>query len=213
MKNSYTIKFDPYTTWFTSDYHLYHNRIISLSSRPFSSVMEMNEEIRDRHNALVGKKDAVFNLGDLMLLPKNVTQEEINEAIDFLKTFNGVINYIPGNHERHTYYVNLPNWIHRAPLLNICSLDDSEQGIVLCHFSLRTWNKAHHGTWHLFGHSHGGLKDDNGERFSDNKKSLSMDVGVDTNNYKPYSYQDIKTIMSTKEFSPVDHHGLSIARS
>ena len=35
-----------------------------------------------------------------------------------------------------------------------------------------------------------------------------MDCGFDTNGeFKPYSYQEIKEIMSNKEISKLDHHG------
>lgn len=208
MRQYHPLRLKDSNVWFTSDYHLFHKNIIRLSSRPFDSVMEMNEEIRDRHNALVSKDDTVFNLGDLMLLPRQVTKEEIEAAVDFLKSFNGNINYVVGNHEQHIQYVNHPNWVARDPLVEIIVPNGTErgQGVILCHYALRTWDAAHYGTWHLFGHSHGGLKDDNGERFSENEKSLSMDVGVDTNDYKPYSYEDIKQIMATKKFSPTDHH-------
>ncbi|HSE99773.1 MAG TPA: hypothetical protein VLA48_02665 [Nitrososphaeraceae archaeon] len=50
----------------------------------------------------------------------------------------------------------------------------------------------------LFGHSHGNLKDVLGK---------TMDVGFDTNEeFKPYSYQEIKKIMSTKNLVKLDHH-------
>ncbi len=73
------------------------------------------------------------------------------------------------------------------------------QDIVMLHYSMRVWNKSHHGSWHLYGHSHGTLPDD--------PNSLSIDVGVDCHNYQPISYDEIKSIMSKKEFKPVDHHG------
>ncbi len=40
-------------TWFTSDTHFGHARIIELSGRPFDSVAEMNEAILDGINATV----------------------------------------------------------------------------------------------------------------------------------------------------------------
>lgn len=55
------------------------------------------------------------------------------------------------------------------------------------------------GSWHLYGHSHGNLPDD--------PNSLSFDVGVDTNNFKPYSLKDVERIMAGKTFKPIDHHG------
>ena len=55
----------------------------------------------------------------------------------------------------------------------------------------------HHGSWHLYGHSHGSLPE---------PTNKSMDVGCMLNNYIPYEFEDIKNIMSTRVFESVDHH-------
>ena len=73
------------------------------------------------------------------------------------------------------------------------------QMIVLCHFPLRTWEKAGHNSWHLHGHCHGNLAPD--------PNSLILDAGVDCHNYTPISYEQVKAIMATKTFKSVDHHG------
>jgi calcineurin-like phosphoesterase family protein len=73
------------------------------------------------------------------------------------------------------------------------------QDITLCHYALRVFNKSHHGSWHLYGHSHGTLPDD--------PNSLSFDVGVDCHNYFPISLDQVKKIMSKKTWKPIDHHG------
>lgn len=72
------------------------------------------------------------------------------------------------------------------------------QRIILCHYAFRVWNSSHHGSWHLYGHSHGSLPDDLG--------ALSWDVGSDNNNFTPISFEQVKEIMSHKTFVPVDHH-------
>jgi len=51
----------------------------------------------------------------------------------------------------------------------------------------------------LFGHSHGTLPDD--------ANALSIDVGVDCNNYFPFTFDQIKAKMDKKSFKPTDHHG------
>ncbi len=50
--------------WFTSDFHMGHFNIIGLCQRPFGCVEEMESEIIDRHNAVVGPEDVVNDLGD-----------------------------------------------------------------------------------------------------------------------------------------------------
>lgn len=53
------------------------------------------------------------------------------------------------------------------------------------------------GKVHFTGNSHGNIKEVQGK---------TMDVGFDTHNLKPYSYSEIKEIMSGKETVLIDHH-------
>ena len=70
--------------------------------------------------------------------------------------------------------------------------------IICCHFAMLTWHKMHHGTWHLHGHSHGSLVYPHEARIHD--------VGVDANNLRPISYEEVHEIMRDKRFTVVDHH-------
>ncbi len=48
------------------------------------------------------------------------------------------------------------------------------------------------GTYHLFGHSHGGMNN------IAEKHGKCMDVGVDTNDFYPYSLEEIEVIMKSR---------------
>jgi calcineurin-like phosphoesterase family protein len=72
-----------------------------------------------------------------------------------------------------------------APLL---TLEFSEIGtggqpqvIVLCHYSMQAWELSNHGSWHLFGHTHGRLKG----------IGMSFDVGVDCTDFVPLSLDQV----------------------
>lgn len=65
------------------------------------------------------------------------------------------------------------------------------------HYAHRVWPKSHHGSLHLYGHSHGTLPD-SGNR--------SMDVGVDTNKFRPYSLEDIVAKIGVRPVQAVDQH-------
>jgi calcineurin-like phosphoesterase family protein len=196
---------------FTSDYHLWHKNIITLSKRPFADLLEMHEAIRDRHNATCDKDTIVFNLGDAIVYPPRfaLRSDQNNfdqKLISLLKTFKGKIYYIEGNHEDDMHIIKSV-WSVLPPLIDLyVGRGDSKQHIVLCHYAFRTWNKAHRGSWHLFGHSHGGLKLDDGTLLADSPRGCCLDVGVDTNNFYPYTYQEVKKIMDTKVFVASDHH-------
>jgi calcineurin-like phosphoesterase family protein len=65
-----------------------------------------------------------------------------------------------------------------------------KQGIVLCHYAMRVWLHHGRGTWQLYGHSHGNLPDE--------PLALSMDVGVDTHDFRPLHIEEIQAIMKRK---------------
>jgi calcineurin-like phosphoesterase family protein len=159
--------------FFTSDHHFSHNNIIKFCNRPFSSVTEMNDEMIDRYNSVVNKRDIVFIVGDFSFdtKPKN-----------HFDKLNGQKFLIKGNHDKKKT-IDLP-W---AGVFDIKEVVINKQPIVLHHYSMRSWNKSFHGSWHLYGHSHGTLP----------PHGLSFDVGVDTNNFYPYSFDDVVEKMKT----------------
>jgi len=57
---------------------------------------------------------------------------------------------------------------------------------------MRVWNGSHHGTYSLFGISHGTLTDD--------PTSRSIDVGVDVHDFAPVSYAEVKALMEAKSW-------------
>jgi calcineurin-like phosphoesterase family protein len=81
------------TTYFTSDTHFGHQRIIELSNRPFNSVDEMNEAMIDNWNNVVSDDDVVYHLGDVALGPWV-------EWDSILTRLNGYKVLIVGNHDR-----------------------------------------------------------------------------------------------------------------
>jgi calcineurin-like phosphoesterase family protein len=74
-------------------------------------------------------------------------------------------------------------------LSNLAEISIHGQPIVICHYAMRVWNRSHHGAWHLYGHSHGNLPD---------TPSLSMDVGVDTHDFRPWHFDKISTLMAER---------------
>ena len=174
---------------FTSDLHLFH--IMMATIRKFKSVQEMNETLVNNWNSVVGKYDDVYFLGDLFL----GRASQIKELEALIYSLNGNIFWIKGNHDRKTPKIieERFRWIKDIEKIKIIDEDHphGKQEIILCHYAMRTWNKAHHGSWHLYGHSHGDLPDDPASR--------SFDVGVDCHNFTPITYQRVKEIILAKE--------------
>ena len=184
------------TPFFTSDTHFFHENIIRFSQRPFSSVEAMNAALIARWNAKVGKGDLVYHLGDFAL---KCTPEQARQVREQL---NGQIILIRGNHDKIAGQVK--DAFAAVKDYDEISVPDADapngkRKIVLLHYALRVWNASHHGSFHLYGHSHGSLPDDPNAR--------SFDVGVDCWGYAPISYAEVKSVMEGKKWQPVDHHG------
>ncbi len=159
--------------WFTADTHFGHKNIIKYCDRPFKDVDEMDRTLIDNWNVRVSKDDTIYFLGDF----------SFGRGPEYQAELNGNIVFVKGSHD---------SWL-RAPYLlpitvRMCGEDKT---IVLCHYAMRTWEKSHYGSWHLFGHSHGNLP----------PYGLSFDVGVDCWDYYPVSLDMI--IIKMNELKPI----------
>lgn len=80
--------------YFSSDWHLGHERIIPLCGRPFGSVEEMNETIIENVNATVSARDTLVLLGDTAM-------GKLDETLQLLRQVRAKrIWILPGNHDR-----------------------------------------------------------------------------------------------------------------
>ena len=169
--------------WFTADFHLGHKNIIRYCNRPFDTVEEMNRIIIERLNSLVKTNDILYFLGDFCIGPK-ARAVELRREIRCKKIFA-----VPGNHDKDTRKLTHEfSWLG-----DLAEVSINGQRIVLCHYAMRVWNHSSHGAWHLYGHSHG--------RLPSLDASLSMDVGVDTHDFRPWHFDEIRDRMKEKAAS------------
>lgn len=156
----------------------------------------MDDTLIKNWNRVVGSSDTVYHLGDFAFY------KDQQHTRNVIRALNGNKILIRGNHDKNLEPETLQMFggVHSYYELNIADKDVArgKQMIVLFHYSMNVWNKSHHSSWHLFGHSHGTLPE--------NSHSLSFDVGSDCHNLTPISYEQVKKIMSKKTFKPVDHH-------
>lgn len=162
--------------WFTSDHHFNHKNIIKYSSRPFSSLEEMNEKLIENWNKNIKGGDAVYHLGDFFFThPKFITK--------IFERLNGKITLIKGNHDHI--------WLRKVDLkivtIDYLEIKVDKKLLVLMHFPIESWNKRHFGAIHLHGHTHGNSR----------KVQGRLDVGVDNafktlGDYRPFSYDEIQ---------------------
>jgi len=175
--------------FFASDYHLSHNNVIKYDNRPFVDVSEMNETIINNHNSVVKQDDNFYFLGDFSF-------GSLASAELYLQRLNGNKFFIKGNHDKRDIIK-----LYQKYGIYLGGLEEikiNETKIVLSHYAMRVWDKSHHGSYHLYGHSHGSLE---------NKPwGKSMDVGIMLNNYFPFSFEQIQSILSQRPIQYVDHH-------
>jgi calcineurin-like phosphoesterase family protein len=184
--------------FFTSDLHIDHEFMLrGIPGQPvprpmFSTVEEMNEAIIARNNERVCKGDLVYNVGDLAL---KTTEARV---LDYLKRMNGNLYFIEGNHDQiaQKIFKGHPSgpfvWFKQLETLNLGAPyfpEGTKQMVTLCHYAMRTWRNSHHGSWQLYGHSHGMLPEDH---------TLSFDVGVDCWDFYTVSIEEVKAKMATK---------------
>jgi len=177
--------------FFTSDSHFGHKNILRYCNRPFSSVKEMDEELILRWNESVSKNDTVYHLGDFTLGNHNMARQ-------YLRRLNGRVFLQQGSHDKwFDRYLGDERILTIPPLYSVelpIQKGKHKQIVVLCHYALRTWDKSHYASWHLFGHSHGKLK----------PHGLSFDVGVDSHNFYPWSLDEVVQKMNT--LNPIEDY-------
>jgi len=153
--------------WFTSDQHFDHANIINICNRPFASLEEMQSQMIDRFNSVVKDNDTVFFLGDFSFV----------DPTPYLKLLKGKKKFVRGNHD-HKH--NL--WPEESLLGSYAKLNVNHQKIIMCHYPIYDWDGKFKGSWHLYGHIHNNYVIKNGQ---------CMNVGVDVNNFYPFSYDDV----------------------
>jgi calcineurin-like phosphoesterase family protein len=150
------------TIFFTSDTHFGDHRVLNIRPRPFGSVKEMNEEMVQRWNSRVAKRDIVWHLGDFA--------SDTKAAQSIFPRLNGRKHLISGNIDREG--VRSLGW---SSVQAYAEITIGRVMLVLCHYPFRTWNGIHRGAINLHGHSHGRLR----------PFARQYDVGVDAHGFQP----------------------------
>ena len=151
------------TVFFTADTHFGDHRTINIQRRPFASTVDMDEAIVARWNAVVGRDDTVWHLGDVARRSGDVPA--------LLARLNGTKHLLRGNNDPEAT-LTAPGW---ASVGDYAELEVDGRRLVLCHYPFRSWNGQHKGAINLHGHSHGRLK----------SMPRQFDVGVDLRGFAP----------------------------
>jgi calcineurin-like phosphoesterase family protein len=167
--------------YFTADLHFNHAKIIQYCSRPFNSIIDMNNTFINNWNRKVTNNDEIVINGDFAFCNGD-------RANELLRQLNGKKFLIIGNHDHFlkykTFDKSLFEWIKDYYMLKT-QYKGEKIKIVLSHYPFYRWDCKHHGSIHLYGHVHNtqlGLNELLGKAYN---------VGVDVNNYEPISLDEI----------------------
>ena len=166
--------------WFTSDTHFFHRNSIFHNNRPYKTVEEMNENLIKNWNRCVKSTDEIYHLGDFSWKTSPTMMKELLEKL------NGKKHLILGNHDNEKMIQHL-NMFESVTNYKRILLDGYR--VILFHYPIADFDCMYHKSIHLYGHVHNNpcLID-----MLDKEKYYAYNVGVDTNNYQPISFEEIK---------------------
>lgn len=200
--------------WFTSDTHYSHKNICrgvsewpdSSLTRDFQTIEQMNKALVDNINACVKEDDILIHLGDWSFggFP--------NVAIFFSELKVNDVRIMLGNHDERiegnkdgiqALFTQVWRGIQNLQVAYEGEGKSEHTKLVISHYPIASWENMNRGWIHLHGHVHLHPHKALGQ-------GKSLDVGVDGNNLKPYSFDEIRAIMSKQPIKhlrlPQDHH-------
>lgn len=220
--------------WFTSDWHLGHNKEFLYGPRGCTSRDEHTRKVIDGINKQSCHEDLIIHLGDLAL---TCTYEEMLDALIELKCEN--IWFVTGNHDNrvmklrdeYTRYFDCGlqprdvdyrlremvgckrlRWLGKMEDIviqepsDVSGKKDHKKNVTLNHFPMLLWDKSHHGAFHLCGHTHGSLPQSRVEYYDAKRLDVGVDNALEYNNTIMFNWGAIKSIMNRKTIQILDHH-------
>lgn len=169
----------------TSDIHIDHAKILSFATpdgsplRPYSCLEEMQQDLEERWNKKVNKKDTVYCLGDIAFS---------KTGLRLMDRFNGRKILIAGNHDR------LPSRLYLQYFEDIRGAyfhhGDSTMlgGLIFTHIPVHPGGLVGHYRGNVHGHLHSHLVyTDDGE-----VDKRYFNACLERNNFEPVALDDIK---------------------
>ena len=189
-------------TYIIADTHFDHPDILFHANRPWlkdgdrvngrwvdkdiaaKRTEEMNNDMVERWNRVVTKRDRVIIIGDFAFKRHG----------RWVNVLNGKKIMISGNHDDMAdLFKKQFTEYHEFGVDKIVN----RQLITFCHYPMYTWDRKSEGAWCLFGHVHGrmpqglpGPKNISG--------GLMLDMGADVWDYTPVHFDRVEKVMQEK---------------
>lgn len=139
--------------YYISDMHFFHKNVTkegdNFDNRPFNSLTEMHQYMKEKWNSKITNGDTVYILGDIAMRGTN------EELIALVAQLKGRKVLIKGNHDdvSDMRYKNIFEEIYDYKEITDYVGQDAYK-LVLSHYPILMWNGQHRGTIHLYGHTH-----------------------------------------------------------
>jgi calcineurin-like phosphoesterase family protein len=200
----------------TSDTHYGHSNIIQYCLRPFMSPEEyamvlMGEDARvekghpakvklsadslarqnaalvDGINSVLGADDVLIHAGDVAWRDL-ATLQEFRDRLAVKEIYVAI-----GNHDVESELVQV---FGRDRVFERFLVQVGRQRAVVDHYPGYSWQESHKATWLLFGHVHGAA---NAARKENPQYALSIDVGVDSHDFKPWLWTKLVDLFAARK--------------
>lgn len=139
--------------YYISDMHFFHKNVTkegnNFDNRPFNSLAEMHQYMKEKLNSKITNGDTVYILGDIAMRGTN------EELIALVAQLKGRKVLIKGNHDdvSDMRYKNIFEEIYDYKEITDY-VDQDAYKLVLSHYPILMWNGQHRVTIHLYGHTH-----------------------------------------------------------
>lgn len=183
----------------TSDTHIHHRNILEYCLRPWvyfdtdnRRLMEegkkpkiSDDALRAHDETLIANINNILGEDDFLIHCGDVGWNGIERLREFYEALNVSHVFIAiGNHDNEE---DLKNVFGSHAVMERFQVEHLGRKAVIDHFPGHTWEASHKGTWLLYGHVHGKLWNRHLEK---DEWLLSLDVGVDTHDYKPWLWKE-----------------------
>lgn len=165
-------------TFVIADTHFGHPNIIKYCDRPFVTTGEMDRQLIEKWNSVVGKDDIVYHLGDFAL-------GNITKVSEYRKQLKGKIFLIQGNHDDYNikrYYEAGFDKVYDKPIIY-------QDFFILSHRPLFVTESMPYAN--IYGHVH------NNPEYTD-YSSNTFCVSAERISYTPILFDEVIRLMKTK---------------
>ena len=207
--------------FFISDTHFSHRAILGFTDRgkTFSSIEAHDEAVIDSINKMVGKRDFLYHLGDFCW--EDTARKQTLLAKDILSKIKcRNVHMLMGNHDPCTndgqpredfasLFKSCTTYkVIRIPETTVeCGLlDANKRKVILSHYAIRSWWGMHGGSYHLYGHSHATLPENDTRSFDVGLDSVSILFG----GYRPVYSMEVCERLIDRMPRTVDGHGTRV---